>query len=121
MKNSQYFIFVVVDAESKGHSYTYRNLNDFKGLSPFILTKNGVIKVKNKVMFDRETQDEYVFTGNAGSTTVNTSFSVSVHIDDRNDHMPVFTEKMYVTEILDSVKVGDPIFKAYASDGDIGK
>ncbi|XP_064636324.1 cadherin-related tumor suppressor-like [Lineus longissimus] len=72
---------------------------------------------------DREHQDHYkliVVASDSGSTPRSSTASVTIYIEDKNDHAPEFEHRAYTGYIPDQTKPGDFVIGLTAVDQDIG-
>ncbi|ESN89832.1 hypothetical protein HELRODRAFT_142818, partial [Helobdella robusta] len=72
---------------------------------------------------DREVQDVYyvtVLARDKGSPPMSCDATVTIYIDDINDHSPRFTQKVYATKISESVAKGEAVARVVAVDNDVG-
>ncbi|XP_041360351.1 cadherin-related tumor suppressor-like [Gigantopelta aegis] len=61
-----------------------------------------------------------VIATDAGTPHLSSSIDITVHIQDINDHTPVFPRNRYEISIYESKAVNEPVFKLLASDSDFG-
>ena len=61
-----------------------------------------------------------VVATDAGTPHLSSSIDIVVHIQDINDHTPVFPRNRYEISIYESKPVNEPVFKLLASDSDFG-
>ena len=80
-------------------------------------------KVITKTVFDREQQDVYdanIVCEDGGSPALSSTYQLTVHVADANDHTPSFTHAPLVVEITENNVMNYFIARVNATDGDIG-
>ncbi|XP_076467992.1 protocadherin-1-like isoform X2 [Babylonia areolata] len=95
------------------------------GLSAFLVTADGMVKTRRRL--DRERTDMHFFTvvaRDAGSPSLSSTATITIHVDDVNDNTPYF---IYPSETNDSLSIPHtypthtPITQIRAMDRDAGQ
>lgn len=95
------------------------------------LTPGGMFSIDNRggeiyleQALDREQEDTLTITviaSDGGSPRKTTALNLTVHVEDVNDHDPVFTQKSYSLTVREDINKGTSLFWVQALDKDIGR
>ncbi|XP_039671449.1 protocadherin Fat 4 [Perca fluviatilis] len=92
--------------------------------SPFSIGADGMVRVKNSTVLDRETTERFTFQIKATETDPPKNFAevqVSVTLLDENDNTPVFTSAKYEGKVFANQTVGMSLVQVKAEDPDADK
>lgn len=107
------------DTGSNGEVLYY--LNNTSGGVFSIDTRSGNIYLEEEL--DREQVDTLTVTVTAtdrGSPSMAAMMNLTVHVEDANDHDPVFTQSTYSLTVREDIPRGTSLFQVLAVDRDIG-
>ncbi|KAK7902003.1 hypothetical protein WMY93_018772 [Mugilogobius chulae] len=103
----------------------YKIVNEDEVGSVFeIDPRNGLVRIREKP--DRETRAQYKLTVEANDQgkdpkPLTATAIVHITIEDENDNYPQFSEKKYIVQVPENVKVNTKIIQVEATDRDEGK
>ncbi|KAM9733774.1 protocadherin Fat 4 [Menidia menidia] len=107
------------DTDSNGEVLYY--LNDTAGGTFRVNSTSGQIHLEQ--ILDRELADTLTFSVTAtdrGSPPLETTMTVTVHVDDVNDNDPEFSRSNYSMSVREDISLGSSLFQVQAHDQDIG-
>ena len=113
------FRVVAVDDDEARNKLVGYSLGPVPG-NVFILEPvDGILRVNGDL--DREKVPEYklkVTATDQGVPPMSTTSELVIKVGDENDNSPQFTEKQYVKEIYENIKIGTSLMSVSASDAD---
>ena len=81
-------------------------------------------EIRTRLAFDRETKADYTFsvraTDNGQPSAKSATASVKIQVTDVNDNDPVFTQRLYRTDALESTANNSILLTVAATDVDLG-
>ena len=111
------------DPQGKQLTYSMVALVDSRSQDMFNIDENsGTISTATKL--DREFMDVHylrILATTVESPEMTATTTVQISVEDVNDHVPVFEESSYKTQVKESVSVGSTVITVRATDLDTGK
>ncbi|XP_038133976.1 protein dachsous [Cyprinodon tularosa] len=110
----------VTDADEGGFVGTLKILPES---TPFSISPDGTVRVRNPEVLDREVTKAFVFQIEAKETDApyhSATAQVTINLLDENDNSPNFTSSMYEGKVFANQTVGMPVVQVKAEDPDDG-
>ncbi|KAL2094522.1 hypothetical protein ACEWY4_009241 [Coilia grayii] len=105
------------------HGYTLTPTGNFNIKTQTSLSGGKYVEVYLNVALDREKEDSLVLTLTAldgGNPQKSGSMKITILVLDTNDNVPVFTQLMYKTEVIENAGRGTTVTTVSATDADQG-